>query len=297
MDAAEARTAADAIKRGMNNLRAQLLVFYEREGWRALGYESWRACVETEFGQSQRHLYRQLEAAQIEQRIIEGEDLTHGSKIEVVEIKEGGEKSPMGDSENPAEEEEDSPPLPTIGTIPERQLRPLAALPAEDQAAAFALAKETAPEGKLTAAHVEKTVAEVMDRKPRKAKAPVDPKQDALCHHCVDHRRAGSSIPGVKVPGAFGKCIREGGPCARPEAPEVSNRLYPGNGDDDDSPAQEAPEGGGLLPPSPSWSLAKRITFITQAIDTIKDSEPSAKEALAMIALHVWNRQHKRGEV
>lgn len=224
MDAAEARTAADAIKRGMNNLRAQLLVFYEREGWKALGYESWRACVTAEFGQSQRYLYRQLEAAQIEERIIEGENLAHGPKTEP-------ENSPMGESENPPEEDEDSPPLPAIGTIPERQLRPLAAVPEEEQATVYALAKETAPDGKLTAAHVENTVAEVMDR-PKRATKPTKP--------------------------------------ARPDSPVV---VFSGG------------------------NPADHVQRIVNLIDQITDDNPHCKEALKRIAVHVWNRQHRRGDV
>lgn len=52
--------------------------------------------------------------------------------------------------------------LPTGNILPtsERQVRPLASLPAEDRATVWQAAVETAPNGKVTAAHVERTVNE-----------------------------------------------------------------------------------------------------------------------------------------
>ena len=116
MTAPEARQCIAAIKAHLHGARALLLELEEREGWRALGYPSWRACVVAEFGQSQAYLYRQLAAAKIEC---------------VVE------------------------PFSPIGEIPEGQLRPLAALDSPDeQRAVWDTAKETAPNGRVTAAHV-----------------------------------------------------------------------------------------------------------------------------------------------
>ncbi len=116
----EAREVADQIKGNMNNVRYLVLDLYEREGWSALGYASWRDCVTKEFQNSQAYLYRQLEAAQTEKVI-----------------------SPMGEKE-----------------IPERQLRPLTKLRdnPEKQREAWAEAVATAPAGKITAAHVAKIV-------------------------------------------------------------------------------------------------------------------------------------------
>ena len=51
-------------------------------------------------------------------------------------------------------------PMGNIFPVNERQLRPLAQLPAEQQAAAWQQAVDTAPEGKITAAHIEKVVEE-----------------------------------------------------------------------------------------------------------------------------------------
>ena len=88
---------------------------YEREGWKALGYDSWRACVASEFKQSQAYLYRQLEAAQTERAI-----------------------SPIGEKQ-----------------IPESHLRPLTHLEPSEQKEVWDKAVKTAPEGKVTAKHVE----------------------------------------------------------------------------------------------------------------------------------------------
>ena len=65
----EARECVDKINSNMNNVRYLVLDLYEREGWTALGYASWRECVTEEFKQNQRYLYYQLEAAQIEKNI------------------------------------------------------------------------------------------------------------------------------------------------------------------------------------------------------------------------------------
>ena len=65
----EARQCVDEIKSHVGKARAMLLDLYEREGWRVLGYESWRECVTAEFGQNERTLYAQLQAAQIESNI------------------------------------------------------------------------------------------------------------------------------------------------------------------------------------------------------------------------------------
>jgi hypothetical protein len=66
MSRAEAQRCVDRIKSHLDSAREELLRLYDGEGWRALGYASWRACVTAEFGQSQTELYRQLQAARIE---------------------------------------------------------------------------------------------------------------------------------------------------------------------------------------------------------------------------------------
>jgi hypothetical protein len=61
----EARQCVVRIAHHLEEARALLPELYEREGWRALGYDSWRACVVVEFSQSQTALYRQLTAARV----------------------------------------------------------------------------------------------------------------------------------------------------------------------------------------------------------------------------------------
>jgi hypothetical protein len=118
----EAKECVEKINANMTNIRALVLDLYEREGWAALGYKSWRECVVAEFKDQQRYLYYQLEAAQTEKNI-----------------------------------------CPTGQNIPERQLRPLTKLRdnPEAQKEAWQRAVETAPEGKVTAAHVARVVKEM----------------------------------------------------------------------------------------------------------------------------------------
>jgi hypothetical protein len=122
----EARECVAKINSKMNNVRSLIFDLYEREGWSAMGYGSWRECVVAEFKQGQSYLYRQLEAAQLEKII-----------------------SPVGENE-----------------IPERQLRPFTKLKDPDlQRAAWQKAIEIAPEGKVTASLVKKAVNSVIGPK------------------------------------------------------------------------------------------------------------------------------------
>lgn len=120
MTVEEARACIDAINGAMTSARASLWELYHRKGWQSLGYSSWRECVVAEFEQSKSQLYRQLEAAEIEHQI-----------------------SPRGE----------------IGSIPERHLRPLAALTPDQQREAWRKALDTAPNGKITGTHVQ-TIAD-----------------------------------------------------------------------------------------------------------------------------------------
>jgi|SRR6476646_1360410 len=115
MDAQEARACVEGIRGHLEGMRRLVLDLYQREGWRALGYASWRECVVAEFDQSQSYLYRQLQAALIETEI-----------------------SPIGE----------------IGTMPESHARELAKAPEGERAEVYEEAVETAPDGKLTAAHI-----------------------------------------------------------------------------------------------------------------------------------------------
>ena len=127
MTPAEAREYVDKIKAGMQEIYGLLLELHERNGWRALGYSSWRECTQAEFGYSAAHTYRLLESAEIRRNIF----------------------SPTGEN--------------MLQPIPERQLRPLAQVPPEAQPVVWQRAVETAPEGKVTAAHVQAVVNDYRD--------------------------------------------------------------------------------------------------------------------------------------
>lgn len=69
MTADEARACVDRIRAGMEDVRRSALDLHDREGWSALGYDSWRACVSVEFGKSQSYVYRLADAARVDQAI------------------------------------------------------------------------------------------------------------------------------------------------------------------------------------------------------------------------------------
>ena len=62
----EARALCDRVRESISQVRGLLLALYEGEGWRALGYQSWRECVVSEFEQSKSFCYRALAAARVE---------------------------------------------------------------------------------------------------------------------------------------------------------------------------------------------------------------------------------------
>lgn len=122
MNADEARACVARINGHINSARAELLRLYEGSGWAALGYASWRECVAAEFEDSRATLYRQLEAAQIESRILTSEK---------------------------------------IGTLPAKTIRPLAQLTPMEQPLAWQEATERSG-GKPTARVVEQVVKEML---------------------------------------------------------------------------------------------------------------------------------------
>jgi hypothetical protein len=66
MSEVEAQKAVDQINSHINEARKLVYEFYTRQGWKALGYSSWRECVVEKFDQAQRTLYQELNAAQVE---------------------------------------------------------------------------------------------------------------------------------------------------------------------------------------------------------------------------------------
>ncbi|MEI7538523.1 MAG: DNA N-6-adenine-methyltransferase [Comamonadaceae bacterium] len=125
MTEAEAISAEREIITTGNRLRALLVDFYERRGWAALGYVSWRSWASARLGQHEATAYRELTAGMVEREI-----------------------SPMGE----------------IGQIPERQLRPLAPLRDDPDALreTWDRANEIADDegNPRTARHVAQAVAE-----------------------------------------------------------------------------------------------------------------------------------------
>jgi hypothetical protein len=136
MTAAEARERVDQIKSQFGEIRKLVLDLFERKGWEALGYGSWRECVITEFTESQAHLYRLLDAAKIEK------DLSQGVENQNA-ISPNGETAP----------------------IPEGVLRPLSKLK-EPEKRRTAWKKATENNPKPTAREVAKAVAEVNETAP-----------------------------------------------------------------------------------------------------------------------------------
>lgn len=132
MTLAEAIEWKARVGKAASELRVLLYEGFSRRAWRALGLESWTACIAAladEFGISERHMWRLNSANETE--IL----LTHGS---------------------------------VPGQIPERQLRPMAQLAAEQQQAAWAEALERS-NGKPTAAVVEQVVRDFNYKRDAKA--------------------------------------------------------------------------------------------------------------------------------
>jgi hypothetical protein len=126
MTETEARVLIEEIKSDISALGQKLLELHEREGWKALGYTSWRECVTHEFEFGQSHVYRLLDFARIERNL-----------------------SPIG---------EEGYPLPAGESV----ARPLALLDdPEEQRRVWQQAVDTAPEGRVTARHVQNIVDEV----------------------------------------------------------------------------------------------------------------------------------------
>lgn len=121
MTRVEAEQWARHIGTVAGDLRALLFEGFNRRAWFALGYSSWTDCIRSlaeEYGFSERHIWRLHGANETENL------LTPGS----------------------------------VGSIPEKQLRPLTSLPPDIQPLVWQLAVETAPDGRVTARHVEDTV-------------------------------------------------------------------------------------------------------------------------------------------
>jgi hypothetical protein len=122
MTIAEAQNWKQEVASHVKQLRVLLDEGHQRGAWRSLGFTSWTDCLKTlavEFGLSERRLW-QLHSANQTERLL-----------------------------NPG----------SVGEIPEKHLRPLANLKAEEVSEVWRKAKETAPDGKVTTAHIEQTIS------------------------------------------------------------------------------------------------------------------------------------------
>lgn len=62
-----ARELVNGIKSHAETMGQMLSELYEGRGWEPLGYSSWRECVKAEFGWSTSHMYRLLNAAEVQE--------------------------------------------------------------------------------------------------------------------------------------------------------------------------------------------------------------------------------------
>lgn len=67
MSEIEARACVDRIKALTEDVAALLLDLRDRDGWQALGYESWQECIQAEFHMSRSYAHRLINAHLVEQ--------------------------------------------------------------------------------------------------------------------------------------------------------------------------------------------------------------------------------------
>ncbi len=70
MGEAEARLLVQKIRDRLNSLADDLWELKNREGWKSLGYASWRDCAMAEFDLSQGRVYQLLGHAQVIKNIV-----------------------------------------------------------------------------------------------------------------------------------------------------------------------------------------------------------------------------------
>jgi hypothetical protein len=61
----EARKAIDTVMKDAEEIAALVLALHDREGWKALGYDSFHACMQKELGITRVRAYQLLEGAKI----------------------------------------------------------------------------------------------------------------------------------------------------------------------------------------------------------------------------------------
>lgn len=136
IDRARASAICDKIRENMTSARDLLVELYEGRGWEAMGYKSWRECVAAEFGQHERTLYKQLEAARVARELDASQD--------GLSVGEFGNKSAYSDV--------------SASRVPDSQLVALAKAPEGTRAQVFDVAAKAA-DGKPTEKVVKAAVA------------------------------------------------------------------------------------------------------------------------------------------
>lgn len=137
----EARQLTNSIKAHLQAADAQILELHERDGWKALGYTSWRDCIQAEFNLTQSRGYQLLALARVKRNII---PLPSGDSTIV-------EKRPV---------------------INEAQARVLSKIPAGRQREVYEEAVTKAPNGKPTARQIAQVLTKPVP-KPLPSKKPV----------------------------------------------------------------------------------------------------------------------------
>jgi hypothetical protein len=82
----DARQLVRKINSQSADVRALVLRLHEGQGWKSLGYDSWKACVDGEFVFGRQYAYRLLEAAQVEQRVSPNGDRLKESHVREIAV-------------------------------------------------------------------------------------------------------------------------------------------------------------------------------------------------------------------
>lgn len=106
LDAPAARSLTDEVKADAAALWQKLLTLYEGGAHRALGYSSWGAYFEAEFGQSGRHGYRLLEAARAVGSLPSDQMVTESQARELARVPEPERASTWQQANERAEAEQ-----------------------------------------------------------------------------------------------------------------------------------------------------------------------------------------------
>lgn len=149
----EARATVDQIKSSLENVRALLFELREREGWRALGYVTWQACIQSEFHLSEQRAHQLLNAHLVDRILApswEGPPEFFGKNA----TQERG--STIVEPRNP------------IAKIPESHAREFEPIVADDEAVREVYAEvQQRTNGKPTAAAIREVVDERLGLEPR----------------------------------------------------------------------------------------------------------------------------------